>query len=86
MSHCLPLSGEAAGNGAVDIGEFEWLYVAVRPTSADESAEVGGDFLLDIHAHAAAALILADGGDIGRAAGDRSQSDRVRKAFPCGPG
>ena len=82
----LAVEGKAAGNGAVDIGEFVWLHITVGPPGTDESAKIGCDFLLDIHAHAAAALILADGGDIGRAAGDRRQCDRVLKASHTSPG
>ena len=86
MPHCLPESEKSGRNGAIDVGEFVWLDVTVGPAGADESAEIGRDFLLDIHAHAAAALILADGGDIGRAAGDRSQCDRILESFPYGRG
>ena len=70
------LAGErkAGRDGAVDIGEFVGLDVAVRPAGADESAEIGRDLLLEIDADAAAALILADRGDIGRAAGDRANA------------
>ena len=82
----LAVERNAAGNGAVDIGEFVRLDVAVGPAGADESAEIGRDFLLDIHADAAAALILADGGDIGRAAGDRSQCDRVLESSHAAAG
>src|SRR5271167_4160400 len=69
-----------SGNRAVDIGEVERLDVTVGPAGADEGAEIGCDLLLDIHAHAAAALILADGGDIGGAARCRSQCDRILEA------
>ena len=82
----LAVERKAAGDGAVDIGEFVRLDVTVGPAGADESAEIGRDFLLDIHADAAAALILADGGDVGRAAGDRGQCDRIGEATHAGRG
>src|SRR5271167_1697724 len=69
-----------SGNRAVDIGELERLDVTIGPTGADEGAEIGRDLLLDIHAHAAAALILADSGDIRWAACYRSQCDRILEA------
>ena len=76
---------DSASNGAVDIRELVWLNVTVSPAGADESAEIGCDLLLNIHAYATTALILADGGNIGQAAGDRCQRDRVRERSHTSP-
>ncbi len=75
----LAIDRNAAGDGAVDIGELVRLDVAVGPAGAQERAKVRRDLLLDIHADATAALIVPDGGDISRTAGDCSQSNRVRE-------
>ena len=73
--------GKSGRHSAVDIGEFVWLNVTVGPPGADKGAEFGRNLLFEIHAHAAAALILGllDGSDVGRAAGDRCQINRIFK-------
>ena len=84
--HGLPLSETPAATvrsmSVYSIG----LDVAVGPAGAHEQAEIGRDLLLEVRADAAAAAILADRGDIGRAAGDLSQRDRVLDSCPCGRG
>ena len=72
----------AAGNGAVDVGEIPWLDVAVGPAGAGEHADGFIDLLLQIEAHTGAALIDAHErkGEAGIGAGCLRQADRIREA------
>ena len=63
----LTCNRDPTGNCAVNVGVFVRLDVAVRPAGPHKHTQIGCDLLLEIHRHAAAALILADGGDVGGA-------------------
>src|SRR5579883_830474 len=77
---------ESRRDSAVDVGEVERLLVAVGPAGAGEEADILVDLLLEIHADAAAALIFAHRGDVGRRAGCSRKQDRVLEAAHAGPG
>ena len=84
--HRLPLSTKAGGNRAVDVGEFVRSRGAVGPAGAHEDPEIGRDLLLDIDAHSAAALIVADGGDIGGPPVISGQARWRPRKSPCDRG
>src|SRR6202012_3975173 len=77
---------KARCDGAVDVGELVGLLAAVRPAGTGEEADILDDLLFQIHADAAAALVLPDGADIGRASGDGGELDRVCEAAHPGTG
>src|SRR6516225_5783630 len=56
---------ETSRRGPIDVGEVERLLVPIGVTGPREETDIGRDLLLQIHADAAAALILAHGGDVG---------------------
>ena len=64
-SPLLACQSQAGRDGAIDVGEFIRLDVAVCHAGTHEYAQVGGDLLLEIHAYAAAAGVLADRRDVG---------------------
>ena len=61
----------AAGCRSIDVRKFVRFLGAVGPAGAHERTKVRRDFLLDIHAHAGTALIVANGRDVSGATGDR---------------
>ena len=63
---------ETGGDSAVDVGEFIGLDIAIGEAGTGEKADIGQELLLEVHADAAAALVLPHGRDIGGAAGDLS--------------
>src|ERR1700756_92302 len=64
-------------DGAVDIGEVERLLVAVGPAGTGEEADIVVDLLLEVHADAAPALIVAHSGDVGGRAWCGREQDGV---------
>ena len=70
---------QAGRHRAIDVRELVRFDVTVRHAGTDEGAQIGRDLLFEIQAHAAAAAILAHGGDIGGTAGDLRQCDRIRE-------
>ena len=61
----------AAGRCSIDVRKLIRFLGAVGPTGAHERTNVRRDFLLDVHTYAGTALIVANGGDVSRATGDR---------------
>ena len=71
---------QAGCDSAVDVGEFIGFFVAIRETGAGKETDIGNELLLQVHADAAAALVLPHGGDIGGASRQRGQLDGVLEA------
>src|SRR6516165_8992503 len=74
------LKRKASRDGAVHIGIFIGLDITVGQAGAHKGAEVGRDFLFDIHTYATPTSVFAHSSNVSGRTGRLCQIDRVLEA------